>query len=948
MEKYPLPFKPATLTLAIASVLLASQPTVRVYAESTLSADDHWSCKASPDGSGWHCSAEPMEPGVMNRASRPIAPAVTQSARKKASSETATVVTGNSHANLRETLDWVPKSRLSENERKALDQATPWCTGDYSEPARPGKNFAGNSDTAPIIAESDESSFGQNDIGTLTGNVSIRQGNRQIQSDTARMNRATNYAEFEGNVVYREPGTLLVGDYADMLLDSGRATIKNASYAMHGAHARGNSEQIIRNEDSTLVLEDASYTTCRPGDESWLLTGSNVTLDPNTGFGSARNAVIRVEGLPIFYAPYMYFPIDDRRQSGFLYPTIGSDSENGIDFTLPYYWNIAPNYDATITPRILSRRGLLLENQFRYMNASGEGEAGIAGLTSKDKLEKENPYYDQERWLANVRYKQRFSERWTAELDYADASDKNYIEDFGTNLNLSSSGPLNQKIGTQYLGGSTYNNWTFSLNAHQFKNMSQTADDPYNKLPQLVFSGNWQAGETLQVNYLADYTQFSRDKDWRFVREIQHPDFGDPDIRESVYDEGYGIKKAEGGRAFGQAGVSYPMKTIWGFLTPEVKVRSVNYSLSNLVASEVINDLQGAYGQSVIDPNDFTKSPNTTAASFSLDSGLYFERFTNLFGTDFTNTLEPRAKYLYVPYVENQEYNPIFDTAAMGFTYGSLWLDNRFSGYDRIGDANQLSLGVTTRLIEDDGFERMRFGIGQIVYFQDRKVYIANNLGYEKVPAEDIDENFVAMDERLKSELTDPTSPLASEFIYNFNRTMSVRQDFSWNTNENRLDNYGLYYRWQPEQRKTLNLGFRFRDQVDRYVQDKDGQNIQIGTDQNGNPIFETADNNVKQTDLSFAWPIPATTSWVGLGRWQYDLTNKRNLESLAGVEYNSCCYQVRFFWRSWIETDDNIDHPDPKSGVFFQFILRGLGNITGSSGTEYLQGIQGYEIHEK
>ncbi|WP_252179313.1 LPS-assembly protein LptD [Endozoicomonas sp. 4G] len=947
MEKHPLPFKPRTLPLAIAAVLLASQPATRVYAESSLSPDDQWSCKANPDGSGWQCSVEPVKPTVMKRASRPAAQVVTEPTGDKSNRQTPTVATSNSRANLRTTLDWVPKSQLSRKEQKALDQTTPWCTGDYSEPPRPGKHFKGDPDSAPIIAESDESSYDQDETATLTGNVSIRQGNRQIQSDIARVNRATHYAEFEGNVVFREPGTLLVGDYGDMLLDTGRATFENASYALHGAHARGSSKEIIRNEDSSLVLEDASYTTCRPGDESWLLTGKNVTLDHNTGYGTARDAVIRVEGLPIFYAPYLYFPIDSRRQSGFLYPSIAVDGESGMDLTLPYYWNIAPNYDATITPRIITKRGLLLENQFRYMNKSGEGEAGIAGLIGKDKLEKENPYYDQERWLANVRYQQRFSERWTAELDYADASDKNYIEDFGTSLNLSSTGPLNQKVGTQYLGGNTYNNWTFSLNAHQFKNMNQTADDPYNKLPQLVFSGNWQAGETLKVSYLADYTQFSRADDWRFVREVEHPDFDDPDIRQSVYDEGYGVKKAEGGRAYAQAGASYPMQTIWGFLTPEVKVRSVNYNLSNLVASEVVNDLQGAYGESVIGPDDFTKSPSTTAGSFSLDSGLYFERFTNLFGTDFTHTLEPRAKYLYVPYVENQEYNPTFDTAAMGFTYSSLWLDNRFSGYDRIGDANQLSLGVTTRLIEDDGFERMRFGIGQIVHFRDREVYIATNLGFEKVPIRDIEENHAAMDDRLRSELTDPTSPLASEFIYNFNRAMSVRQDFSWNTNENRLDNYGLYYRWKPEQRKTLNLGFRFRDQVDRYVQDEDGHNVLIDPTDPGKG-FQTHGNNLKQTDLSFAWPIPMTTNWVGLGRWQYDLTNERNLESLAGVEYNSCCYQVRFFWRSWIETDDNIDHPDPKSGIFFQFILRGLGNITGSSGTEYLQAIQGYEIHEK
>ncbi len=937
MEMHPLPFKPRALTLAIAAILISSQPINQVMAETTLSPEEQWNCSVSASSNGWSCSVSPVRQGDLRRAPRP-APIVTgEGYSRSAANEPAPAATTKARAHLKQQLDWVSRERLPEQEKNQLEQDMPWCDGRYIEPDRPGKHFKGNSETAPIVAESDQSSYDEESVATLTGNVTLRQGNRQVQADIARLDRETNFAELEGNVVFREPGTLLTGDHGDMMLETGRATVKDASYVMHQAHIRGDSSEIIRNEDAVLELKDATYTSCKPGDNGWKLSGDSITLDPNTGFGTATDAVIRVHGLPIFYTPYLYFPIDSRRQSGFLYPSFAFGDENGFDLTVPYYWNIAPDYDATITPRYMEKRGLLLENEFRYMNESGKGEVGVAGLVNKDQLEKENPYQDKDRWLANVRYQQNFSRRWTADLDYADASDKNYITDFGSSLKLSSTAPLNQKIGTEYQGGSDINFWSLKLKAQKFKNMSQTSDDPYNKLPQLVLDGHWQLGETLNLDYLADYTYFQRADKWRFLRENDHPDFPNPEIKQSEYDKGFGIKRAQGGRTYAEAGISYPIENLWGFLTPEVKVRSVNYNLKDLVKADVTNDLEGSYGTNNINANDFSDSPKTNAASFALDSGLFFDRLTNLFGNAYTHTFEPRAKYLYVPHKENQEFNPNFDSGASSFSYGSLWRDNRFNGYDRIGDTNQVALGFTTRLIDDSGFEKMRFGLGQILYFADRKVYIASNLGQQGRPVDDITDNYVGLDDRTKNELTNSTSPLASEFVYNFNRTMSLRQDFSWNTNENRVDNYQLSYQWNPEDRKVVNLGYRFQDRVDRYILNQNDKSTGI-----------TTGNNLNQADFSFAWPLAFTRNWGALGRYQYDMTNKRNLEQLAGVEYTSCCYQVRMFWRSWIESDDNIDHPDPKKGIFLQFVLSGLGNITGNSGTEHLQGIKGYKIREK
>lgn len=948
MEMHHLPFKLRALTLAITSIVFASQPISKARAETPITADQEWSCEASSNG-GWVCSVVPVTKGAIKRAPRPVATPGSKST--KGAVETAApdmTAVAQTPKTTRHTLDWVHESRLSESQKKKLDQQEPWCVGTYVEPSRPGKNFRGDPNSAPIIADANESVY-ENSIATLMGAVRIRQGNRQLESDKAMLDNERNFGEFAGNVIFREPGTLMVGDSAEAQMDSGRTEIANAKYVMHEAHARGSATTILRNEDATMELDDATYTTCPPGDTGWQLSGKSVTLDPSTGYGTAKGAVIRVQGLPVLYSPYLYFPIDSRRQSGFLYPTtIGYDDEAGVEFDLPYYWNIAPNMDATFTPRVMGKRGLLLENEFRYLGEQDAGEMGVAGLVGSDQLKDENRNYKKGRWFVNARHTRNFNSRWMAGLDYADASDKDYLEDFGTSLNTSSSGPLNQRIRTQYNGGNDRNYYTASIDVHKLKNMDSSSDDPYNKLPQVELAGSWQATDRVQVSYLADYTYFDRAKNWNYLHDKPHDDFpDDPDIRDSVYDDGFGVKKATGSRAYLESGASYPMQRSWGFLTPEVKVRSVNYNLSNLDKAEVIADLKGSYGNDAIAAGDYTESPSTTVPSFSLDSGLFFDRSTRLFDTPYTHTFEPRMKYLYTPYVEGQEFNPVFDTGNMGFSYGSLWQDNRFSGYDRIADANQLSLGITTRFIQDDGFERMRFGIGQIFYFDDRQVYIANALG-SKGNEDDLADDVIARDDRLRQELLDSTSPIASELIYNFTRTMSLRQDFVWNANANRIDNYALTYRFRPEERKTFNMGFRYADRVDRFVKDEDNQNIQIGVDENGGPIYQMAKNDLKATDISFSWPIPYTRNWSAMGRWQYDITNKRNLEELFGVEYASCCYQVRLFWRSYIKSTDNIDHPKDRSGIYLQFVLRGLGSLTGSSGKEHLQGITGYTIREK
>ncbi|WP_066015404.1 LPS-assembly protein LptD [Endozoicomonas atrinae] len=925
MHLHQSPFTPRALTLAIATSIIASQPVSRVIAaESSGGQQSEWHCQTLANGQ-WSC-----DPATAQSIPAQPAPKAKQQVRKlKKTASHIKPAAARQNATLKQLLDWQPIQNLSA-QRRASEPF--YSCGAYIEPPRPGKDYTGDTNKAPIVAESNESSYDKDSVATFKGDVTVRQGSRLFESDNATLDKSRNYGQFEGNVRFRESGVLLVGDKGDLQLDSGRATLENTAYVMHEQKARGSANRIVRNEDSTLELSDATYTTCPPGDKGWQLSGQNVTLDMDSGQGLAKNAVVRVQGLPILYTPYLSFPIDDRRKSGFLYPTLSQSSDNGLDFSIPYYLNIAPNYDATLTPRYMSKRGFMLENEFRYLVGNTQGELGLSGLLDKDELKKENPYYNDHRWLINYRQQTDLTSRWTAEVDYAKASDKNYLDDFSTSLNLSANSPLNQRIGTRYLGGDTNHSWQLSLDAHQYQNMNQTADDPYNKLPQIKLAGNWLASNNLNLNYVADYTKFTRDDNWHYVNEtLVNPS---DNVYQSNYDSGYGIKKANGERFYLETGAGYSFDWNYAFIRPAVKVQHVEYRLTDLNETDVITDLNSSYGN--FTSADYTESPKTTVPTFSIDSGLYFDRFTNIGDTEFTHTLEPRMKYLYSPYKEGQEMNPVFDTALMNFNYNSLWRDSRFSGHDRLGDANQLSLGLTTRLIEGDGFERVRFGIGQIIYFEDRQLWISPNAGIDPGDTDqDLDTDPNDETERLWEEMKDSVSPLASELVYDISRSMNIRQDLMWDTSNNKLDSYGLYYQYKPGERRVMNAGYRFLRQADRYIKNEQDQNTGL-----------TTDNNLSQTDLSVAWPV--SNNWSAMGRWQYDLTNKRNLEILSGVEYNSCCYQVRVLWRKWVDDDDNIDHPNSKSGVFLQFVLRGLGDLTSGTTKEYLEGIKGYAGDEK
>ncbi|MCL6415408.1 LPS assembly protein LptD [Aestuariirhabdus sp. Z084] len=883
--------------------------------------DGRWRC--FPDSSkNWVCEPLGASPGqaVPNTPIGATASPATSSAAQTASAQSP---------QLRLNLDWVPVAQLNEEQREGLPAS---CGGRYIEPERVGKDFKGDINQAPIHAESDTSDYKAGEKATFTGNVIVRQGYREVRSDKARLFEQTEMGEFEGNVIMREPNLLVVSDKTRLQTQSGRMDAEGVNFAMHDAHSRGQAQQFVRREDGIIEMTDASYTTCAPNDNSWVLTGSEVSISDETGFGSATHAVLRVKDVPVFYTPYIHFPIDDRRQSGFLYPELGYSSESGTDIIAPYYLNLAPNYDATITPRLQTKRGVSLESEFRYLTESSEGEIGGSFLPS-DNLKDENRNYDENRWLVNLEHEHQITSRWDATLDFANASDKDYLQDFGTSLEVESTDNLNQQFETRYRGGDDDLYWSLLANAQAFKNMRQDKDDPYEKLPQIEFQGGWNANQQLSFSWLADATYFTRDDDWKYIGKVPEANRNSfdqrYDVERSIYEEGTDeITNANGTRVYLETGSSYRWQWPFAYIEPTVKAKTLHYKLSNLDRAAFDDPNTNPGGRK------YDTSPSTSTPMFSLDSGLYFDRASSYFGSSFTHTLEPRLFYLYVPEQDDQEQNPLFDTGEYNFSYDSLWREDRFSGRDRLADANQVSLGITTRLLNDSGFETLRFAIGQTYYFEDREVLV--DPYYGKDQSEDgADSNLSQGREWTLDEAEASSSPIASELVWNFSRASSIRQEWVYNTDQSWNQDYLFAYRYNPDPARMLDVAYRYEKRPDRTVKDDDGNAIAGQFD----------DGSISQSDISAIWPIYG--NWSFLGRWNHDLTNNESLEVMAGTEYDSCCYKVRFLFRQSLSgSTDDIENANTENAFVLQFVLKGLGGF--GTNTRFLEGIKGYEEYDK
>lgn len=735
-------------------------------------------------------------------------------------------------------LGWVSRAQLNALPVALRPQTDRTCPGAWITPI-PANAIVGDPELSDIEVQAEDVHYDANGTSTLTGSVSIRQPGRRIDADNAELTQGRNQGKFSGNILIAEPGLLLTGDRAEFDFTTRLARIERTEYVSSAINAHGRADQIIRDEKGLITIARGEYSTCAPDDRSWHFVASDIRLNQESGRGEVRNALLHIRDVPVLYVPYFNFPIDDRRQSGILIPRFGNTNDGGFDLALPIYLNLAPNYDATLTPRLMTRRGTMLEGEFRYLLPwLGEGTLE-GGYLPGDPL-----YSNLDR--KSLAWQQHSQPRPDLELhtNVNYVSDSAYFIDLGTDLNITNTAFQERS------GELIYSNqpWTLVGRVQGYQTIDPLIPDiakPYARLPQLLLVGNRQLARSWQAAIASELTYFQRS-----INDNSGPE---------VNGTRYRLDPA----------LSYVLAAPWGHLTPGVKLRTLAYGLA---------------GTGVASDN---ARHTLSVPTLSLDGGLVFEREHG----GYIQTLEPRAFYLYSPY-QDQSDLPNFDTANTTFSYQQLFRDSRFSGGDRLDDANQLSLGLTSRIIgSSSGEEIVRASAGQIFYGRDRKVRLD--------PSAPI--------------ATDKTSGLAAQLAAPIGRGWSGMADALWTSDLEHATQYSVNFNYLPEARDRLaNIGYNFRRE-DRIL----GQEA------------------LRQASLSLVQPVGI--NWQLLGLWQYDLRSREIQDSLLGLQYEACCWKVRLFERRFLADPDDISPGARRlrSAFFIEVELKGLAGI--SSGVKNL-----------
>ncbi|MEC5385644.1 LPS-assembly protein LptD [Uliginosibacterium sp. H3] len=516
------------------------------------------------------------------------------------------------------------------------------------------------------------------------GKVRLRRGDMTIFSDRLRFDQALNEANAEGNVRMLRGQDSVEGPRARMNLDTKVGEFESPDYrfqrvvpvkgvtpgtpyqqsvAPKPVVAAGKADVLEMLGENQYHLRNASYTTCEASDPDWYLRVRDLDLDYDRERGEGTNSVLYFKNVPIGYVPWMDFPLNGSRQSGLLPATFGSTTNTGLDLTLPYYINLAPNYDATIAPRWMGRRGLQLGGEFRYLTPTGYGKMSGEYLAN-------DQVTNTQRGLFSTQNFQDFGGGLTGNVDFSQVSDRNYFADLSSRISSTSQGNLNQQVQLNY-GGIAW--LPMGVNVQRYQTL--TGDTPYSRQPQLTAALNVPDVKGVSVRMPMDYTHF------------EHP------------------TKDEGQRTVGYPQLAYPVQITYGFFTPKIGVHLSQYDLSR---------------RTTTGPEQLSRA----VPIGSIDTGLNFERGVKFGGEDYTQTLEPRFYYVRAASRDQSQF-PVFDTARADFNFAQLFSENLYSGSDRISDANQLTSAVTSRFIADrTGAEYIRLALGQRFYFSDQKVYL--------------------------------------------------------------------------------------------------------------------------------------------------------------------------------------------------------------------------------
>lgn len=755
-------------------------------------------------------------------------------------------------------LGWETREQIARLPKKKQPKVPATCSGAWVTPI-PLNTKESDPNTTPITVQAASVHYDPKGESVLTGNVSVRQGSRQIDADNAEIRQQDGQGTFSGNILLLEPGMVMTGEKAFVDFGTHVSQVERSEFVTTLINAHGRADQVTRGEDGVMVIARGEFTTCEPTHRSWYFVAKDIRLDRNQDRGVVHNAVLYVADVPLFYLPYFNFPLDSARKSGLLPPRFGSSNDGGFNMELPVYLNLAPNYDATVTPRLITQRGTMMEGEFRYLLPWG----GAGTLEGTD-LPDDQLDDDHTRKSLFWKHSGQLSDTLSLNTNINYVSDSAYFTDLGTDL-TSANTTFEERTGELL-----YHTPDASLltRVQSFQTIDPTLTDsqkPYARLPELLLNLGQATPQGLQPSVLSELTVFQRD-----INDNSGP---------VINGERYRVEPS----------LAYAFSQPWGFLRPDAKVRLLSYELTG----------DGVTGD---------RNPTLAVPSFSLDSGLIFERDAG----PYTQTFEPRAFYLLAPY-RNQSELPIFDTTTSTFSYSQLFRDSRFSGGDRLDDANQLSLGATSRFIDPaTGSEQFRTSLGETFYFRDREV-TAPQIGTNPI---------TNLPEITGNEIgTAPVSGLAGEVAAQFSRGWGGSVDAQQSADGKNLNQLSVAASYLPPSHDSLfNVGYNLRRE---------------------DPTLDQ--QALRQTQLSLVQPI--NIDWQFLGLWQYDLIQKETQDLLAGVEYDSCCYSVRFIRREFLTNPNNLTGgaPTRESAWFVEFRLKGLGGV--GSGIDSLLGnnVYGY-----
>lgn len=683
----------------------------------------------------------------------------------------------------------------------------------------------------------------------LFDDAEVRRGGSVLRGNTITYDYADDELVATDDALVARNGTIFEGPKITYRLDAQTGQIDQAKFRYLPTQMRGTSDKVELLGEGKAKMCNAIVTTCREGEEAWWIKASTVDYDELDGSAVGKNARLYVGGIPVLASPYFSFPVGSERKTGFLTPRLGMSSTLGLNMDIPFYWNIAPNYDYTITLKPMSKRGVLFGNEFRYLQPS------FSGQVDYNVIFKDNETGDRRYGLAWKHF-QRIGDV-SLGVDYQKVSDNDYLSDFSTTIRESSENILNQNFWLSY--GQTY--WSTSLGVYKNQTLrpgGYWTEKPYEKEPEFNLSG-----------YVADFhgaVLSSRITATRFRRGLSGPDAR----------RGRGLS-GDGYRTLWNSSVSYPLMGSFWFLTPKLTYSVTKYS-----------DIKDA-------APGIKKSSSRLLPIYSLDSGLIFERNTTVFGRETEQTLEPRLFYAYIPY-RNQKHMPNFDSSEADLNFAELFTANKYSGYDRIANTNQLSAVLTTRYIDSQsGKEWFSATVGQRYYFTDQKVGLFWN------------------DPGKTKNRSDVLAAAQFSLFEGWRLEGSVQYSTEWS----KVSKTSAGIRYNPREFSTVSLYYRY----------------------NYNP-WDTRDayynTNIKQVDFSFQWPL--MKDLYGLGRYNYSFRDKKVIDSLLGLEYRAGCWILRGAVQRYIRSEGRTT-----TNFFLELELIGLGAV-GSSPIEALsEGITGY-----